>query len=658
MSSSHETRSRPFRPLNPGRKGRLLWMAATVTLAVALITLAALIRANPESEPDRRLLADIVEWGEESFLDDWYDLITAVTGARWAIIAMAASVVVAPIISKANNAVAFAITLVAIGAADLLAGFGLSHLAGVARPDPSSTTLSFPSGHVAYVVSAGILFVYVAYLRRAHPALIALIAAAALFVIFSVSVGRVVQEAHWPSDILGGYLLGLIGPLIFVPVYHRLEAMRWVTPPRVGIDVPEPDSADAVIAGSYGSAVVIEPSKGTATKYFDPPILMRLLYWASFQDAFPYKDDVAAIEAAIYRRRIAGLLTRYRYGKDLVADITDVRWTDGKAALVTEYVPGREAESNIEAWDFLSQVEVLFDEAGLPGWQLNPHNPHAHTNLIRREDGDFVIVDMESGFVTPFPSSAQMRASFRHGSLPVFDDMDFEKLRQFMAERESDLRRQLGEDGHVELQDAVEKGEAAYNKWHSSEPRIWGRTVRIIYRTLNIRADLAAARRGMASAQQQASRHMEDGIKRWEAEGRIESTQADELRAQLASPDVQIAMSHLGAHLVISAVLRFPFGSIARFLWTLIFMVRAVDEAVRFRGRKSTSGGLKVHNPIVLIWGAIPGFGAVAYIFSGPLMKPLLIRLAIDETIYDLPFRLYQRLGFSRWLPPRIAATD
>jgi hypothetical protein len=45
-------------------KVRWLWAAATVVLAVALIALAAIIRAHPESELDRRLLEQIGAWGD------------------------------------------------------------------------------------------------------------------------------------------------------------------------------------------------------------------------------------------------------------------------------------------------------------------------------------------------------------------------------------------------------------------------------------------------------------------------------------------------------------------------------------------------------------------------------------------------------------------
>lgn len=39
-------------------------------------------------------------------------------------------------------------------------------------------------------------------------------------------------------------------------------------------------------------------------------------------------------------------------------------------------------------------------------------------------------------------------------------------------------------------------------------------------------------------------------------------------------------------------------------------------------------------------------------------MKPMLIRLANDETIHDLPFNLYYRLGFGRRLQPQVIEVD
>jgi hypothetical protein len=459
------------------------------------------------------------------------------------------------------------------------------------------------------------MLLYVGWLKRFPFTTLAGLALIFGFLVYSSGVSRIYQQEHWPSDVLGGYILGVLGPLIFIPVYHRLERIRWLTPPRVGLD----------IAGSYGSAVVIEPAKGVATKYFDPPVLIHLLYRISFQHDFPYVSNTHALEAAVQRRRIAGFLTSYWFRENLVSQIIRVDWHNGKAALVTEFVPGSMPENNTEAFQFLSTVSTLFDEAGLPGWQLNPRNPHAHTNLVRRPDGRFVIVDMESGFVTPFPAPGRVRPSMKHGTLPVFDDIDFERLASFISQREPDLLRTLGEDGYVELLESAEKGQSAYNSWHRGEPRIWGRAVGLAYRALNIRADFAAARRGVAGAQHRAVAFLDEGVSTWQSEGRITPQRADSIRESLRDPGISIALEHLGAHLMISAVFRFPFGSILRPLWTLIFMVRALDAVARRRPNRT--GGLDIHNPVVLAW-------------------------AVIQVARKAPLKLYKRTRIDRWLPP------
>ena len=201
------------------------------------------------------------------------------------------------------------------------------------------------------------------------------------------------------------------------------------------------------------------------------------------------------------------------------------------------------------------------------------------------------------------------------------------------------------------MQDAIARGSAAYEQWRRSEPRLWGRTVRFIYRMLNIRADFAQARKGVAAAEQRALHYLEGGIARWEAEDRVSAETAEMFRAKLASPEVTVALQHLGAHLLISAVFRFPLGSIIRVLWTLTFMVRAFDSNLRLH-RRAGEGGVTVHNPLVLLVGAIPGFGAIAYMFSKPLLRPWLMRLAIDETAHGMPFGLYGKLRCGRWLAP------
>ncbi len=117
----------------------------------------------------------------------------------------------------------------------------------VARPRPPSyhgTTLfnlgshSFPSGHTANAVGLfGFLFFLSVLTQQAYPKWRPwLLAAEVLCVYFALDVGvsRILEGQHWPSDVLGGYLVGAFTLTAGIALYHRLAA-RAVT--RVGRQV-------------------------------------------------------------------------------------------------------------------------------------------------------------------------------------------------------------------------------------------------------------------------------------------------------------------------------------------------------------------------------------------------------------------------------------
>src|SRR5215470_6441637 len=81
----------------------------------------------------------------------------------------------------------------------------------VGRPRPRGVNPGFPSGHVTAAATFAVILLYVLSRERARlsPAARAglLVVAAALVV--SVGYARVILNAHWPSDVLGGALLGV-----------------------------------------------------------------------------------------------------------------------------------------------------------------------------------------------------------------------------------------------------------------------------------------------------------------------------------------------------------------------------------------------------------------------------------------------------------------
>ena len=68
---------------------------------------------------------------------------------------------------------------------------------------------------------------------------------------------------------------------------------------------------------------------------------------------------------------------------------------------------------------------------------------------------------------------------------------------------------------------------------------------------------------------------MRSAIDEWRAEGRLTADEAVTLRRTLANPEVALVIANLGVHLAITVPLRFPFGSLTRFSWTLASRLRA-----------------------------------------------------------------------------------
>jgi undecaprenyl-diphosphatase len=79
----------------------------------------------------------------------------------------------------------------------------------VDRPRPSGTSLGFPSGHTTAAVVFAVITVYLLSRARMHPAARLALQALAIAMALSVGWARILLRAHWPTDVLGGVLLGI-----------------------------------------------------------------------------------------------------------------------------------------------------------------------------------------------------------------------------------------------------------------------------------------------------------------------------------------------------------------------------------------------------------------------------------------------------------------
>ncbi|AKG52928.1 membrane-associated phospholipid phosphatase [Dehalogenimonas sp. WBC-2] len=88
------------------------------------------------------------------------------------------------------------------------------------RTRPDGDQFSFVSGHTAYfTVLTGYLYYYISKVLRDSRWLGVWRAGLVLLLVLT-AISRLYLNAHWPTDVLGGFLLGI---LILIPVMWRLE---------------------------------------------------------------------------------------------------------------------------------------------------------------------------------------------------------------------------------------------------------------------------------------------------------------------------------------------------------------------------------------------------------------------------------------------------
>ena len=105
----------------------------------------------------------------------------------------------------------------------------------VARPRPHNVHIhvvanlglhSFPSGHVTHVVTFyGFLLYLTIHFERDHPRwapLLWVVRVICLYFLIFIGPSRVLEGEHWPSDVLGSYLLASLMLVIAIALFHLL----------------------------------------------------------------------------------------------------------------------------------------------------------------------------------------------------------------------------------------------------------------------------------------------------------------------------------------------------------------------------------------------------------------------------------------------------
>ena len=613
--------------------------ALTFATAAGMLTTDALIHEH--SRLDIWAINQVQRF-DAPHLEDAITVVSTLTSSTWAIALWALTVVVL-VAARWWVAAAAAMTLPFGGLLNHIIG---EYVVGRTRPDPDLVTrtvpdihaASFPSGHVmGAVMLYGLIFVVAGRIRN-RVARIAL-RSVMVTIIASVGFARVWEGAHWPTDVLGAYAFGGFLLVLLAAVYHRVDSAVGRLPLVRAGEVPH----DETRAHAHALTSTVRFDDETVTKIYNPGIMPRALYWLAFQAAFPYERNRAAALAAQERRNLAAMLTEYWYGAPRVARLVTVTNEGDRLGLVSERIDGVEPRDEHAARSFLRDLRSRFDDAGLPTWQIDPRQPRAVDNLLETPDGRYMIVDLESGLVSPLASRVAWRRAFGARQTPMFDTVFFDVTRGYVAAEAETIRERLGDDWLAQLESRVDAAERAAAGWYATEPRLW--TVLLSPREWRPRLTAFAAR-----GQERASEWLTAAIDRWVDEGRIDDTEAASLRSEIETPRFQAVVPHLGAHLAITVALRFPLGSIARVAWTSWALGSAtVRLAMRRIDRHAWRQALSVHNPLVIVLAAIPGFGALAYVASGPVRSNrLLLRVVLDAALSKLPWRLYERTGAQR----------
>ncbi len=526
-------------------------------------------------------------------------------------------------------------------------GLGAS-VVGRTRPDgalyniqrslPDIDAPSFPSGHVMGAVLFYGFFCFLAG-KLQHRLLRRGVRAITASIILLTGFARIWEGAHWPTDVLAAYSLGGLLLTLLLVAYQRIDAAAGHLPFIQAGFIPHDEQREH--AHALTSTVFFQEE--TVSKVYAPGFVPRALYWLAFQAEFPYIRNRAALEAARHRRNLAAMLSAYWYGQPAVARVTAIEVLDGNLALTSERVHGHQPADRGAAKAWLRDLRSRFEEVGLPTWQIDPRQPRAIDNVLETADGRYMIVDLESGLVAPLASLRTWWRAFRRGMVPLYDDVSFDLTRRYLAEHAVEMQIAMGQGWVNELEWTLARAERAASAWHGSEPRIWSRMLKAAWAGFYVRSWRSRINHRVSAGQQKATRWLNEAVERWQAEGRIDRFQARQLQAEIASPAVQAVLPHFGAHFVISVLLRFPFGSLARVAWSLWGLGAAT---LRLLARRIDRGTWKaawdVHHPVVIAIAAIPGFGAFAYLAARPVRSNrLLMRVTVDAVLLKLPTGRY-----------------
>jgi undecaprenyl-diphosphatase len=109
------------------------------------------------------------------------------------------------------------------------AGNALKLIVDRPRPDhqifePVQSSLSFPSGHSLLAIILGGVLIYLVGLWVKSILARRIIQAALILVIIGMGMSRVYMGVHWPSDVIGSYMSGLLALVALIGLRNAVAS--------------------------------------------------------------------------------------------------------------------------------------------------------------------------------------------------------------------------------------------------------------------------------------------------------------------------------------------------------------------------------------------------------------------------------------------------
>ncbi|WP_158675506.1 phosphatase PAP2 family protein [Nocardia stercoris] len=209
------------------RRGVLRWAGAAALTTVALLTagIVELTDAVVEHDGATRIDQPAVDWVLPHRTGWLTRLAVAISDLGDTTTMGAVALVACAWFAYRRRWPQFAVTAAAAAGAGLVVGI-LKIAVGRARPPVvdhlvTETNQSFPSGHtMGSTAVVGVLTALTVFALRRRAARVAVIAAAAVFVV-AVGLSRLYLGVHWPTDIIAGWALGTVDLILCLTLYLR-----------------------------------------------------------------------------------------------------------------------------------------------------------------------------------------------------------------------------------------------------------------------------------------------------------------------------------------------------------------------------------------------------------------------------------------------------